>query len=150
MATKVRQNGRAGIYVRISRDHATEASTDVQEAECRKLCEARGWPVADVYADVGRSAFKRETVRPAFDRLRADIDAEASMWVVAYKVDRIARNVGDFVGFRSLTNRPNEEPGAPNEIRAQRFARRVDGMIERTVPKVEWRGGAGNEGSVSN
>ena len=50
MATKVRPaaKGRAGIYVRISRDRANEVSTDVQEAEARALCKAKGWQVVDV------------------------------------------------------------------------------------------------------
>ncbi len=42
MATKVPAKGRAGIYVRISRDRTTEVSTEVQEKECRDLCDKRG------------------------------------------------------------------------------------------------------------
>jgi DNA invertase Pin-like site-specific DNA recombinase len=86
----------AGIYVRISRDRVSEVSTDVQERDARALCDARGWSVIEVYTDAGRSAFKRDTPRPAFDRLRADIEAGRVNVVVAYKLDRVARNVGDF------------------------------------------------------
>lgn len=87
---------RAAVYVRISRDRATEVSTDVQEATCRKLIKARGWKLTEVYVDRGRSAFDPTAKRPAFDRMLADVEAGAVDVVVSYKLDRLARSVGGF------------------------------------------------------
>jgi DNA invertase Pin-like site-specific DNA recombinase len=129
MATKVRQ-GSAGIYVRISRDRATEVSTEVQEAECRTLCAQRGWKVAEVYIDAGKSAFTRTTARPAFERLRADVEAGHLDHVVAYKVDRLGRNVADFLGFVEAV----EDAGATVTLASQDFdTATASGRLLRTI-----------------
>jgi DNA invertase Pin-like site-specific DNA recombinase len=87
---------RTAVYVRISRDRATEVSTDVQEETCRKLIKARGWKLTEVYVDRGRSAFDPTAKRPAFDRMQADVEAGAVDVVVSYKLDRLARSVAGF------------------------------------------------------
>jgi site-specific DNA recombinase len=130
MATKVPAKGQAGIYVRISRDRATEVSTEVQEKECRDLCDKRGWDVVEVYTDAGRSAFKRDTPRPAFDRLLADVEAGRVDRVVAFKVDRLARNVADFIGFVDRA----ENVGATVSLSSQDFdTSTASGRLLRTI-----------------
>lgn len=98
---------RAAIYCRISRKRPGEASasTDRQAEGCRKLCEAKGWKVAEVYTDKNTSAFSGEDAdRPALDRLLDDVKRGAVDVVVIYKLDRLFRNVRhcvDMVDFLS-------------------------------------------------
>ena len=130
MATKVPAKGRAGIYVRISRNHATEVSSEVQEQECRALCAEREWHVVDVYTDAGRSAFKRDTSRPALDRLLDDVEGGLVNRVVAFKVDRLARNVADFIGFVDRV----ESVGATVTLSSQDFdTSTASGRLLRTI-----------------
>jgi ribosomal protein S17 len=47
-----------GIYVRLSEVRPGEkaVSLDTQEADCRRLAKGKGWRVAGIYKDRGRSA----------------------------------------------------------------------------------------------
>jgi site-specific DNA recombinase len=98
----------AGAYVRISDDRAGDAAgVGRQEADCRVLAERRGWAVDDVYTENDTSAFKRRKVRlpdgstalrvdrPAFRKLLADLASGAVGALVAYDLDRIARDPRD-------------------------------------------------------
>ena len=54
---------KAAIYVRISSDpQGLRAGVQRQEEDARKLCEAAGWEVAEVYADNDTSAYIRSIV----------------------------------------------------------------------------------------
>ena len=93
---------RAGIYCRISADR-TGAGLGVQrqEADCRALCEARGWNVAQVHVDNDTSAYSGRT-RPAYEDLldaigRGDVDA-----VVAWHPDRLHRSPRELERFIDL------------------------------------------------
>lgn len=99
---------RAGAYVRISdaREDDT-AGVDRQEADSRALAERRGWAITEVYPENDTSAFKRRrvelpdgttalrVVRPAFRKLLDDLAAGAIDALVAYDLDRIARDPRD-------------------------------------------------------
>jgi DNA invertase Pin-like site-specific DNA recombinase len=65
-----------------------------QESDCRALCDARGWEVADVYVDNDLSAYSGKP-RPAFRRLLADVTARRVGAVVAYHADRLYRHPRD-------------------------------------------------------
>jgi DNA invertase Pin-like site-specific DNA recombinase len=88
----------AGIYLRLSQDKdSAEATTDAferQETDCRALCEARGWAVAQVYTDRDLSAWSGKR-RPGFEAAVADLAAGRIGALVAWKLDRLARNVWD-------------------------------------------------------
>ena len=129
MATKVPAKGRAGIYVRIS---------VTARRKCRPRCRRKkpassatsGREVVEVYTDAGRSAFKRDTPRPAFDRLLADVEAGRVDRVVAFKVDRLARNVADFIGFVDRV----EDVGATVSLSSQDFdTSTASGRLLRTI-----------------
>lgn len=90
MATPKAPKPRAGIYVRLSRDSDAQTSTERQEADARALCTAKGYEVADVYADVGISGYKA-VERPQFERLLADVDAGRIDVIVVWKLDRLTR-----------------------------------------------------------
>lgn len=84
------------IYVRISKDRDDQMSTEIQEQRCREYAHGRGWSVARVYADVGRSAFKRNVNRPQLDELLSDADTGTIGAIIVYRLDRLARSVADF------------------------------------------------------
>ncbi len=88
---------RAGIYVRISRDReGLEAGVDRQEADCRKLAEARGWEVAGVYSDNDVSATDRRKLRKAYRQLLADLAAGRIDAIVTYSSSRLYRRPRDW------------------------------------------------------
>lgn len=87
---------RAVIYIRISKDRANETSTETQEAEARALCERRGWTVATVEIDRGRSAYKADTNRPALTRTMRLLELGAADVLVVWKLDRLHRGIVDF------------------------------------------------------
>lgn len=82
---------RAVGYVRVStQDQAREGwSLDGQRRRIRAFCEAKGWPLVELYADEGISAAK---TRPGWERLFADVLADGVTHVVALKLDRVGRN----------------------------------------------------------
>jgi DNA invertase Pin-like site-specific DNA recombinase len=87
---------RAGIYVRISRDHeGWEAGVDRQEADCRALADRRGWDVVGVYSDNDVSATDRRKVRNGYRRLIADLEAGRLDAVMAYSSSRLYRRARD-------------------------------------------------------
>ena len=108
--TKRAQNAQAGLglqtdctalYIRVSTDlQAAEGySLDAQRVKLDAYCTAQGWQSCPdhIYIDAGESA--KSTDRPAF---RAMLQAAAEGQVtriVAVKLDRIARNVRDFLAL---------------------------------------------------
>lgn len=89
----------AGIYCRISLDRAGGAlGVARQEADCRKLCEARGWEVGEVYVDNDLSASSGKP-RPQYLRLLEDLKAGRLGAVVAYHNDRLLRSPRELEDF---------------------------------------------------
>ncbi|MDQ6909989.1 MAG: recombinase family protein [Actinomycetota bacterium] len=97
-----------GLYARISEDVAGLAlGVARQEADCRTLARLRGWDVAGVYADNDLSAFKTTVVRPEFERLLEDLAAGVVDGIVAYDLDRFARQPVDLErAIRLYDSRP--------------------------------------------
>lgn len=94
--------------MRISDDRTGDAlGVERQEADCRALAERRGWSVGKVYRENDTSAFKRRKVRlpdgttalrvlrPAFRELLADLADGSVSALVAYDLDRVARDPRD-------------------------------------------------------
>ena len=86
-----------GIYIRLSevRPGDEAVSLKTQEADARAFAERKGWSVAEVYRDAGRSAWSDTRDRPAFDRMLADLEAGKIAGVVAWKQDRLGRRVAE-------------------------------------------------------
>lgn len=93
---------RAGLYVRIS-DDADGRGLGVarQEADCRQLCEQRGWQVADVYEDNDRSAYSGKP-RPAYQRMLADMAGGRLDAVVVWDTDRLTRRTMELEQFMAV------------------------------------------------
>lgn len=83
-------------YIRVStQDQAREGwSLDAQRRRIQAFCEAKGWPLDEVYADEGVSAVKH---RPAWEKLLANVLADGVTHVVALKLDRFGRSALDLL-----------------------------------------------------
>lgn len=104
--------------MRISDDKAGEgAGVARQEADCRALIERHGWTVAEVYLENDTSEFKRKrvtlpdgssamrVVRPAFRQMLDDLASGAADALVAYDLDRIARDPRDLEDLIDVVER---------------------------------------------
>lgn len=83
---------RAAIYVRISQDReGAGLGVQRQEADCRAVAKRKGWTVTATYTDDDVSAYSGRP-RPAWNRLREDIEAGAVDALVAWHIDRLTRS----------------------------------------------------------
>ncbi len=88
------------IYLRVStEEQATEGfSIDNQKKACIDYAQMCGYHIKGVFKDEGKSG--RTTDRPAFQELLEVIKEHPVEAVIIYKIDRFARNVGDFSNLR--------------------------------------------------
>ncbi len=99
---------RAALLVRISDDRAGDAlGVERQEQDCRALAARRGWDVVRVFRENDTSAYQRRkvrlpdgttalrVVRPELRALLDAITAGEVTALVAYDLDRVARNPRD-------------------------------------------------------
>jgi site-specific DNA recombinase len=86
-----------GIYVRLSEVRPGEEAVSLvtQEADCRKLAKRKGWKVAQIYRDAGRSAWSDSRDRPGFDKMLVDLEAGRIAGILAWKQDRLGRRVAE-------------------------------------------------------
>jgi DNA invertase Pin-like site-specific DNA recombinase len=83
---------RALIYCRISLDTAgKELGVQRQQADAEKLCAARGWDVAGVYADNNISA-ANGAHRPRYADLLAAVERGDGNVIIVYHLSRLWRN----------------------------------------------------------
>ncbi|MCQ4041979.1 recombinase family protein [Streptantibioticus rubrisoli] len=84
------------IYTRISRDDEGDGlGVARQREDCERLADLRGWRVAKIYEDNDVSAYKRNVRRPEFELMLSDLDAGLVDGVIAYDLDRLARQPRD-------------------------------------------------------
>jgi site-specific DNA recombinase len=92
----------AGIYARISSDREGNLlGVARQEKACRRLAEARGWSVREVYVDDDRSAYSG-AARPGYEQMMRDVANGRIGAIVAWHPDRLYRRVVDLEQFVSL------------------------------------------------
>lgn len=84
---------RAAIYARQSL--SLSDGIDRQVGMCKKLCEARGWTVVEVYEDNDVSASKVRGKATAWGKMLEDISKGKFDVVVAVDLDRLLRRVSD-------------------------------------------------------
>jgi DNA invertase Pin-like site-specific DNA recombinase len=95
----------AAVYCRISLDRSGDAlGVERQEKLCRRLAADRGWPIAEVYVDNDRSAYRGKP-RPAYERMLADIDAGLRDAVICVDLDRLTRRPSELEAFMELADR---------------------------------------------
>jgi len=108
----------AALLVRISDDRAGDAAgVGRQEADARALTERLGWTVGEVFVENDTSAFKRRMVtlpdgstamrvlRPQFRRLLDAISLGQYDALVAYHLDRVARDPRDLEDLIDVVER---------------------------------------------
>ena len=100
---------KVSLYIRVSTDkQANEGdSLDEQERELKRFCEFKGYLIHRTHIEPGRSA--KDTKRPEYQKLMADIEAEKINAVVVKKLDRLSRSLLDFEGFMTLAQRHKVE-----------------------------------------
>lgn len=87
---------RVVIYVRISKDRIDQTSTFTQEHEAREFCKFKGWTIVEVCADEGKSAYKRNVKRPAFNRAMRLVEGGQADVFLVWKLDRFYRGLDEF------------------------------------------------------
>lgn len=90
----------AYLYTRVSTDEQAKEgfSIDNQKRACMEYAQMYGYHVKRAFEDEGRSG--RSTDRPAFQELLSVVKEHPVDAVIIYKIDRFARNVGDFSTIR--------------------------------------------------
>lgn len=95
------QNDCTALYIRVSTQKQADEgfSLDAQKERLAAFCVAQGWQVSPdhIYVDAGISG--KSTDRAAFQRMMQAAGAGAVKRIVAMKLDRLARNVKDFLGI---------------------------------------------------
>ncbi|MGW4393520.1 recombinase family protein [Streptomyces sp. NPDC004685] len=87
---------KVGIYTRISRDDEGDAlGVARQKQDCERLADLRAWQAVKIYEDNDVSAFKRNVVRDEFELMLKDLRAGLIDGIVAYDLDRLARQPRD-------------------------------------------------------
>jgi site-specific DNA recombinase len=81
---------RAVIYARISSDDGTALGVTRQEQDCRALCDARGWNVAEVIVDNDVSAYSARR-RPGYESLLDGLRGRRWDVLVVWHPDRLHR-----------------------------------------------------------
>jgi DNA invertase Pin-like site-specific DNA recombinase len=94
---------KAAVYLRMSIDPTGEGlGVDRQREDLLALCRERHWTPVE-YEDNDRSATKG--VRPAYQRMLADIDKGGIKAIVAWHPDRLYRKLADLLPLIDLCNK---------------------------------------------
>ncbi|WP_190856061.1 recombinase family protein [Actinomadura sp. RB99] len=93
---------RVVIYVRLSRETEESTSVERQEALCRAFATFKGWDVVAVLSDVDVSGAKPLADREDGAKLLAMISGRKVDHVIAWKLDRFARNAREFLLLKDL------------------------------------------------
>ena len=147
---------RAVIYVRVSTDRQVDgASLEVQERDCRTMCERNGWQVLRVFREEGESA--KTADRPQLQELLTycRVNRPRPNYVVVHNVDRWARKGTDHdamklylakfnVKLRSYMQRLGDDP------HDEFFERILSGLAELDNRQRSMRSLAGMKARLQN
>lgn len=92
-------NNLAVIYARFSSHNQREESIEQQVAECKLFAQQQGLEIVEIYADAAQSG--RTENRSQFLRLQRDAKKGKFNNIVAYKSNRIARNMINALNFEN-------------------------------------------------
>ncbi len=90
------KNRKCGLYVRVSTQNQAEEgeSLDEQIERLKNFCKYKGWSNVTIYREEGFSG--KDTKRPEFQRMMADIHKGKINTVIVKKIDRLSRSIIDF------------------------------------------------------
>lgn len=96
------------IYKRVSTDDQAREGHSLEEQEkiIRSYCETYGYKIYKVYSDEGFSG-KETTKRKQFNKMMSDMKAKKFNKIIALKLDRITRDLFDFVSFTKTLDKYN-------------------------------------------
>lgn len=128
---------RVALYLRQSLDKSGEGlGVERQEAECRRLCERRGWHVSEVVTDNDRSA--SVGTRPGYERLKRLIEHREVDVVVVLRVDRLLRKLTDLEAVIELVERTGVNVvTVEGDLQLDTPAGRLNGRILASVARAE-------------
>jgi site-specific DNA recombinase len=98
---------KVALYARVStskQKNVIEGSIKTQLSKLKQFVdmkvgmEEEEWVIVDEYVDEGFSGESLD--RPAMERLKKDIESKKVDAIVTYKIDRLSRNLRDFLGFQ--------------------------------------------------
>jgi site-specific DNA recombinase len=131
-ASAAKAGARAAIYVRVSSEAQADpekSSPTAQEADCRALCEQKGYRVVEVYRDTERYRVGKRMVepsgtqadRPQLRRMLADARAGQFDVIIAWREDRLYRAMRPMVDVLECL----EETGIDIELAKEHFDRSI-------------------------
>ena len=88
------------IYARYSSDNQREESIEVQLRECKAFAEKNDIQIVDAYID--RALLAKTDNRPSFQKMVKDSVKSGFQVIIAWKLDRFARNRYDSAHYKSL------------------------------------------------
>lgn len=86
----------AVIYARFSSHRQKEESIEQQVAECKEFAATNGYNITEIYAD--RAVTGKTDRRASFQRMMRDAERRKFSTVIAYKSNRIGRNMLQALG----------------------------------------------------
>jgi DNA invertase Pin-like site-specific DNA recombinase len=93
------------VYARISSDREADGlGVARQIADCERLAERKGWPVAGLYVDDDVSAWSGKR-RPEYARMLADLETGTINGLLLYDLDRLHRQPSELEAFIDLCQR---------------------------------------------
>ena len=102
--TMNQQTGRtAALYYRVANKQTDSLLFDNQMQKLLCYAEEQGLDGFTLYADIGKSGATLD--RPAFSKLKADIEAGRICKLIVYDISRIARSYllyGEFIGWAQV------------------------------------------------
>ena len=87
------------IYARFSSHNQREESIEQQVAECKAFAALSGIKIVGIYSDSAKTG--RTDRRPQFQKLQRDAEKGGFNYIVAYKSNRIARNILNALMFEN-------------------------------------------------
>ena len=94
----------AGIYVRVSTEEQSREGFSLKEQEERlkEFCNFKRYEIYKIYKDAGISA--KNDKRPAYQEMMSDVKNKNINVIVAFKLDRLTRNVYDIEKLMKTVN----------------------------------------------
>ncbi|MBQ9750577.1 MAG: recombinase family protein, partial [Clostridia bacterium] len=87
------------IYARFSSHNQREESIEQQVAECKAFAALSGIKIVGVYSDSAKTG--RTDRRPQFQKLQREAQKGGFNYIIAYKSNRIARNILNALMFEN-------------------------------------------------
>lgn len=108
---------RAALYIRVSTEEQAMHgySLDAQREALTHYARNHGMEISSIYIDDGVTARKSFRVRPQFNRMLQDVQADKLDIILFIKLDRWFRNVSDYYEVQKILDAHNVDWAATEE-----------------------------------